>query len=606
MKYNKITTTNIMSKQALEAAMDNIYENGLPRGLNCGLKNIDELFRFDRGKLVTITGIPNMGKSEFIDFLTVQYNKLYRMKTLYFSPENQPIELHLSKLYRKFDGVVPSKEIVGKERLTAIADYIYNNFFFFEYRNEYTVDEVIEVAKEQVDREGVDILVIDSYNKLLTDITNNETEVISRILDRLERFAKAANIIIFLVAHPRKMPKADERKRYEIPNAYDINGSANFFNKSDFCITVHRNYDPNYAIIKVDKVKFSNYGGTGTTCLGYDLKSGNYYDIPENILKDGEFATVPSAPAHIPFEIPTSATGRSGMDFLNVQASCFKNASDTKPYDVNLGTFLTTDKYKSQIDTMRNGNPDENKRLKASLPAVTPSVVLQEKRDENHIVSHTGLICVDIDYKDNTDCIDTVFDTLKNLPYVAFAQRSASGIGYYALIPIADGNKHLEHFLALEEDFAAKGITIDKSCKNKARLRFYSFDENRYVNPSTAVYTRQKEMKQQEKPRFSAPQPTASPSPTFSNPDLTQELDKACQAIVGKNVCPTYQAWFEVGCALANELGEQGRSYYHTLSQGYTGYSQAETDAKYDECLSSGNRYQYSRGTIFHYINDIK
>ena len=604
MNTNKISTTNIMSKEALEATINNIYENGLPKGLHCGSKNLDELFHLDRGKLVTVTGIPNMGKSEFIDFLTVQYNKLYGMKTLYYSPENQPIALHLSKLYRKFDGIIPSKENVGKERLTSMMNYIYENFFFFDYSNEYSVDQVIEVAKGQIEREGVDILVIDSYNKLTTEITNNETEVISRILDRLERFAKAANLIILLVAHPRKMPKADECKRYEIPSAYDINGSANFFNKSDFCITVHRNYDPNYAIVKVDKVKFSNYGGTGTTCLGYDLKSGNYYDIPENILKDGEFAAVPPAPTHVPFKITTSATSRSGMDFLNVQTSCFKNASDTKPYNVNLATFLTTDKYKNQINAMRNSNSDEAKRLKASLPAVTPSVVLKEKRDESHIVSHTGLICVDIDYKDNTDCINKVFDTLKNLPYVAFAQQSASGTGYYALIPIADGDKHLEHFLALEEDFAAKGITIDKSCKNKARLRFYSFDENRYINPATEVYTRRIAMKRQEKIQFSAPKQTASP--TFSHSDLTQELDKACQEIVGKNVCPTYQAWFEVGCALANELGEQGRSYYHTLSQCYAGYNQTETDDKYDECLRNEHRYNFSRGTIFHYINETK
>lgn len=604
MTTNNITVANIMSKEALEAAINNIYENGLPKGLDCGLKNLDELFRLDRGKLITVTGIPNMGKSEFIDFLTVQYNKLYGMKALYYSPENQPIGLHLAKLYRKFDGIVPSKENIGRDRLTSMMNYIYDNFFFFDYSNEYSVDQVIEVAKGQIEREGVDILVIDSYNKLTTEITNNETEVISRILDRLERFAKAANLIIFLVAHPRKMLKADERKRYEIPSAYDINGSANFFNKSDFCITVHRNYDPNYAIIKVDKVKFCNYGGTGTTCLGYDLRSGNYYDIPETVTNDEVNAIIPLAPAHVPFEIPRSVTGRSGMDFLNVQASCFNNASDTKPYDVDLWTFLTTDKYKNQIDAMRNSNPHEAKRLKASLPAVTPSVVLNEKRDESHIVSHTGLICIDIDYKDNTECINKVFDTLKSLPYVAFAQCSASGTGYYALIPIADGDKHLEHFLALEEDFAAKGITIDKSCKNKARLRFYSFDENRYTNPATEVYTRRIEMKRQEKIQFSAPKQTTSP--TFSHSDLTRELDKVCQEVLGKNVCPTYQAWFEVGCALANELGEQGRSYYHTLSQGYINYNRAETDEKYNECLRSGQRYNFNSGTIFHYVNETK
>ena len=77
MNTNKISTTNIMSKEALEATINNIYENGLPKGLHCGSKNLDELFHLDRGKLVTVTGIPNMGKSEFIDFLTVQYNKLY-------------------------------------------------------------------------------------------------------------------------------------------------------------------------------------------------------------------------------------------------------------------------------------------------------------------------------------------------------------------------------------------------------------------------------------------------------------------------------------------------------------------------------------------------
>lgn len=41
---------------------------------------------------------------------------------------------------------------------------------------------------------------------------------------------------------------------YVIPSAYDINGSANFFNKADFVLVVHRNREPDYIIIKVEKV----------------------------------------------------------------------------------------------------------------------------------------------------------------------------------------------------------------------------------------------------------------------------------------------------------------------------------------------------------------
>ncbi len=101
---------NIYSVETLEQAYSNTMINGLPRGLEKGLNSLDELFRLERGKLVVVTGIPNMGKSEFVDYLCVQYNKKYAMRTAYFSPENQPIAYHIGKLFRKFEG----PEIVGR------------------------------------------------------------------------------------------------------------------------------------------------------------------------------------------------------------------------------------------------------------------------------------------------------------------------------------------------------------------------------------------------------------------------------------------------------------------------------------------------------------
>ena len=44
-----------------------IRTNGLPRGYFTGISNLDNVFRFDKGRLITITGVPNCGKSEFVD-----------------------------------------------------------------------------------------------------------------------------------------------------------------------------------------------------------------------------------------------------------------------------------------------------------------------------------------------------------------------------------------------------------------------------------------------------------------------------------------------------------------------------------------------------------
>jgi twinkle protein len=98
----------------------------------------------------------------------------------------------------------------------------------------------------------------------------------------LSNFAKRFDILIHLVAHPRKMQAKDGV--FEVPNYYDINGSANFANKADFCITVHRNKSKDQTEIHVNKVKFKNLGCQGVGYLKYDIDSGNYRDAEKESL----------------------------------------------------------------------------------------------------------------------------------------------------------------------------------------------------------------------------------------------------------------------------------------------------------------------------------
>ncbi len=603
-KYFNNMTNNIMNPIDIEKMYREMMIKGVPRGIYCGIESIDECFRLDRGKLVVVTGIPNMGKSEFVDYMCVQYHKLYGMRTLYFSPENQPLPLHIDKLYKKFEGKKFDETQIDDVHCSDVRKYIYNNFFFIDYNKEYRLEEIAQITEKMVYEAGVDIVVIDSHNKLLHDLSRNETDVIGRELDFIERLAKRLNIIIFLVAHPKKMTKNGDE--YTIPSAYDINGSANFFNKADFVIVVHRNYEPNYTIVKVDKVKFNNYGGQGEIHLGYDCAIGNYYSIPS---MDGAFSKhdVPPPPVRKAFDLNTHV--KSGEKWLDVQCGYSNRVHDMNTRNCNLWKFLTTTNSELQdslsIIKQTTGKKERQDAKKRLLPIITPSVTLRGKRDTEHISGYTDIICIDIDKADNPDNMDKVLNILKSLPYVALAQRSASGEGYCAFIPIKSGYNHYEHFLALEKDFAEMGITIDKACKDAVRARYYSYDEDRYVNPACSVYVKRLAVQSKERDKSDLTQQVVEPVysiTTVGSGDWVTDLDKACLELDGFDVCPSYQAWVEVGSALAKELGENGRVYFHKLSKGYSQYDVAETDDKYSELMQHAHDYAYNKGTIFHYI----
>ena len=53
------------------------------------------------------------------------------------------------------------------------------------------------------------------------------------------------------------------------------------------------------------------------------------------------------------------------------------------------------------------------------------------------------------------------------------------------------------------------------------------------------------------------------------------------------DIAPNYADWRDLGFALADALGESGRSYYHRLSRFYSGYTEKETDKQYSKCLKS-------------------
>ena len=69
--------------------------------------------------------------------------------------------------------------------------------------------------------------------------------------------------------------------------------------------------------------------------------------------------------------------------------------------------------------------------------------------------------------------------------------------------------------------------------------------------------------------------------------------------LAGTDIAPTYNDWRDLGFALAQGLGEGGRTFYHRLSRFYSSYQPAETEKQYTACLHSRGR-GITVNTFFH------
>lgn len=90
------------------------------------------------------------------------------------------------------------------------------------------------------------------------------------------------NCLVILVAHPRKMnrnPVTNFTPRVEM---YDINGSADFYNKADYGIVVERDKEVGVTRVYVDKVKFKHLGVGGMVTFAYDPVGGRYLPCTES------------------------------------------------------------------------------------------------------------------------------------------------------------------------------------------------------------------------------------------------------------------------------------------------------------------------------------
>ena len=220
--------------------------------------------------------------SEFVDEIAERLNMRYGWKFAYFSPENMPLQIHASKLISKITGMSFHKNYLSSRDYRQVKEYMEDNFFFICPEEDFSLDTILSKAKYLVKRRGIKALVLDPWNKIDHQIPPgmNETNYISKQLDKIITFSQRNDILTIVIAHPVKKGK-DGKGEIEVPTLYDISGSANFFNKADFGITSHRDRINEIIQIHVQKVKFKHLGETGIAVFKYNFSNGRYVPYKE-------------------------------------------------------------------------------------------------------------------------------------------------------------------------------------------------------------------------------------------------------------------------------------------------------------------------------------
>ncbi|KAF0925758.1 hypothetical protein E2562_017315 [Oryza meyeriana var. granulata] len=275
--------------------IDNYYLGirGDELGVPTGWKSMDELYKVVPGELTVVTGVPNSGKSEWIDALLCNVNDQVGWKFVLCSMENKVRE-HARKLLEKrikkpfFDARYGgSAERMSPDEFEEGKQWLNETFHLIRCEDDClpSINWVLELAKAAVLRYGVRGLVIDPYNELDHQRPSNqtETEYVSQMLTKIKRFAQHHSCHVWFVAHPRQLHNWNGGP----PNMYDISGSAHFINKCDNGIVIHRNRDANSGPLDVvqvcvRKVRNKVIGQIGDAFLSYDRVSGEFRDADKD------------------------------------------------------------------------------------------------------------------------------------------------------------------------------------------------------------------------------------------------------------------------------------------------------------------------------------
>lgn len=257
-----------------------LYDGNYTKPFTIGMRGLDDIFSVLPSTLCVITGIPNHGKSLFLDQIMMNLAENHEQRFAIFSPEHSTA-MHMRRLSTMYIGKSFDESFgdrMSKKELDYALEFINEHFFFIETKDAVpNIGLITSIAKKAVYKHGCH-LVIDPYNEVDATRSGNkrEDEHIRDFLSTLKKWARNHEKWVAVVAHPTKLPRQQDGS-HQVPDAYSISGSANWNNQSDAILTVSRCFETNTTQVYTRKIREQGlYGSIGVADFSYSHKTKRF------------------------------------------------------------------------------------------------------------------------------------------------------------------------------------------------------------------------------------------------------------------------------------------------------------------------------------------
>lgn len=316
-------------------------------GYKCGLKCFDEIMRIDKQTLTTLVSTPCSGKSTFTNFYGYSMGVNHNWRTLYLASETAKNDQakKLSTLYNSYQQA-SEHSIILEGNLT-------------------NWDELLQAIKEAKETYNIDLVIVDNMTMLKNLISGNdpETEKIGRAISTLKQAAINNDIAVILVAHTTKLTEGQK------VTAYSVNGSANFFNISDYMFSIEiSNHEAMETTINVLKLRDDAKGQMNGKCvLKYNTITRKYTDSSTE-----ESTEDTSTPKGVNKEIATDVMTKIEKE----------KQEDRQPATQPAGTTKVAPAVKEEAKEEKQPIAAPAAKEKANTEKITKQETKEEKQEE--------------------------------------------------------------------------------------------------------------------------------------------------------------------------------------------------------------------------------